>query len=34
MNQSTMGYHFYTLFPMNGGISRPERYAFDFYAVK
>ncbi|MHB9096495.1 MAG: M23 family metallopeptidase [Syntrophales bacterium] len=29
MNQSTMGYHFYTLFPMNGGLFRPERYAFD-----
>ncbi|MHB8907653.1 MAG: M23 family metallopeptidase [Syntrophales bacterium] len=28
-NQSNLGYHFYTLFPINGGIFRPERYAFD-----
>jgi hypothetical protein len=29
INQSSMGYHFYVLFFMNGGITRPERYAFD-----
>lgn len=29
MNQSDIGYHFYVLFFTNGGIFRPERYAFD-----
>lgn len=29
INQSTNAYHFYTLFFMNGKMSRPERFAFD-----
>ncbi|MFH0733526.1 MAG: M23 family metallopeptidase [bacterium] len=29
INQSTLGYHFYVLFFVNGKISRSERFAFD-----
>jgi len=29
INHSSMGYHFYVLFFLNGGIARPERFAFD-----
>ncbi len=34
LNQSTMGYHFYVLMFMNGGIYRPERYAIDTTELK
>ncbi len=34
VNQSTMAYHFYVLFLMDGGIFRPERYAVDTLELK